>query len=134
MVSEGRELRLGEGGGEGQRKQLAEGQIPLCLWCGYPWGFRGGGCKAFLLMIGQFTLLYPVFSPFWGVEEAAACGYIKLPGRIPGRGDMHGVLTKVPGVKDCVSKSDCALSIGTMARPEGSGIRQIQVEIPALPF
>lgn len=84
-------------------------------------------------MIGQFTLLYPVFSPFWGVEEAAACGYIKLPGRIPG-GDMHGVLTKVLGVKDCVSKSACALSIGTMARPEGSGIRQIWVEIPALPF
>ena len=38
---------------------------------------------------------------------------------------MHGVLTKVPGVKDCVNNSDCALSICTMARPEGSGIGQI---------
>lgn len=54
MRSEGRELRAG-GGGEGQRKQLAEGQIPLCLWYGCPWGFRGGGCVAFLLLIGQLT-------------------------------------------------------------------------------
>lgn len=112
--------RLGPGeGGEGQRKQLAEGQTPLCLWCVCPWGLGGGGCIVFPLLIGRFTLLYLLVSPFWGVGEAAVCGYVKLPGILPGRGEVHEVLAnKVLGVKECASKSNCVSSLCATVRPQ----------------
>lgn len=49
------------------------------------------------LLIGQLTLLYPLFLPFWGDGEAAACGSIKLPGNLPGRGEANEVLAKKDG-------------------------------------
>lgn len=65
MRGEGGEVGAEEGS-EGHRKQLAEGQTPLCLCWGCPWGLGGGECVAPLLLIGQFTLLYPLLPPFWG--------------------------------------------------------------------
>lgn len=50
------------------------------VWLPLEVGGVGGGV-ALLFLIGQLTLLYLLFPPFWGDEEAAACGYIKLPGR-----------------------------------------------------
>lgn len=71
MRSEVGSFRAGDGGGEGQKVVGRKPDTTLLLvWL--PWDFRGGGCKAFLLLIGQFTLFYPVFSPFWGIEKAAA--------------------------------------------------------------
>lgn len=96
MRSEGGKVGAGAGGGEGgtggegEGKWLAEGQTSLCLWCGLPQGL--GSCIAPLLLIGQFTLLYPLFLSFRSNGEAAVCGYIKLPGIIPGRREANKVL------------------------------------------
>lgn len=120
MRSKGGEVWAG-GGGMRKRKQLAEGQTPLCLWCGCPWELGGVGWMAPLLLIGQVTLLYPLFPPFWGDGMAAACGYIKLSGILPGRREACEVLAnKDSGVEQCVSHSNCVPAISTTVRLEGS--------------
>lgn len=51
-----------------------------------PLGVGGWGGVVPLLLIGQFTLFYPLLPPFRGDGEAAACGCIKLSGILPGKG------------------------------------------------
>lgn len=63
--------------------------LPL-VWL--PLGLGRWECVASLLLIGQLTLLYPLFLPFWGDAEAAVCGYIKLPVILPGSGEANEVL------------------------------------------
>lgn len=116
-------LGLGEGG-EGQGKWLAEGQTSLCFWCGLPLGF--GSCIAPQLLIGQLTLLYPLFLSFRSNGEAVVCGYIKLPGIIPGRREANEVLANKDsgiggeGGEECVRKSESVWAISALERPEGT--------------
>lgn len=52
----------------------------------------GVGVIAPLLLISQIILLYSLFPPFLGNGESEACGYMKLLGILPERGETYEVL------------------------------------------
>lgn len=74
--------------------------LPL-VWL--PLGLGRWWYVAPLLLIGWLTLPYPLFLPFWSDGEVTACGYIKLPGILPGRGEANEVLAN----KDSKDEAVC---------------------------